>query len=458
MILAADLGTSSLKAGLLSSDGHLVARVRVPYAHGSGGEQKEFDARDWEQAFLAALSALPSYPVKAVAISGNGPSMTACREDGEPLAPVSLWLQKSASSSPEITSYYLPKVVSIAEHHPHAFDQARWFLSCPEWLQYRLTGEAVMVTPHKSFLPYVWDDDQLLKSQLPPHKFPRIVTMGESCGLVTEKASARTGLKAGIPVVAVGSDFMAALLGSGAYAPGAVCDRAGTSEGINYCAHAPTNNPRFRELPHLVEGLWNVSVVLSSTGRVFEWYRRLTGQERRPYEATLAEVDAVGVNAHTPLFFPGRRGDVLWEFGGGGFAYLEPSHGRAEMGRAVMEAIAFAVRRGIEELETSHLLVDEMWVTGGQARGDVWNQMKADITGKTLIIPEIEDAELAGAAACALFMEHGLHDLSHAAKGFVRPRQKVEPRPSVSQTYDEVYRRYREAASIWSSSHSIAKV
>ena len=76
---------------------------------------------------------------------------------------------------------------------------------------------------------------------------------------VSADASSRTGLPAGLPVVAAGSDFMAALIGSGATAPGLVCDRAGTSEGINYCSRRPSDDPRLRDLPHAVEPYWNVA-------------------------------------------------------------------------------------------------------------------------------------------------------------------------------------------------------
>jgi sugar (pentulose or hexulose) kinase len=42
MILAADLGTGSLKAGLLAPDGTLTARVRIPYPHPSGLGREDF--------------------------------------------------------------------------------------------------------------------------------------------------------------------------------------------------------------------------------------------------------------------------------------------------------------------------------------------------------------------------------------------------------------------------------
>jgi xylulokinase len=303
-----------------------------------------------------------------------------------------------------------------------------------------------MTLPHEGFRRYIWDERQVEVYGLDPSLFPELIEMGRIAGRVSAAASARFGLSEGLPLAACGSDFMTALLGSGAVSPGMVCDRAGTSEGINYCSEEPSGDPRLRDLPHAVPPYWNTAAILSSTGEVFEWYRRLTGQAERPYEDTLAEVDAVAPGSSSPLFFPGSHGDTLWEFGGGSFHRLEAGHGRPEMGRAVMEAIAFAVRKGVELLEQAGKPVHEMRVTGGQARGAVWNRMKSDVTGLRLLIPETEDAELAGCACCAsaALGRHG--SPLEAVKDYVRIREVIEPDPGRHALYSEAYIRYMEAA------------
>lgn len=449
MILAVDLGTGSLKAGILTPEGQLESRVRVPYDRPllpGAAPSADFDPYEWERAFIRALDALPSVRLSAVAISGNGPTLVPCDGKGNPLAHTDLWLQHRSIRLEGCSSYYLPKAAWLKKHDQGTWEKTRMLLSCPEWLQYRLTGCAVMTIPHEGFRRFVWDERQLTDYGLDRSLFPQVVMMGSLAGSVTQSASARTGLPEGLPIAAVGSDFMAALLGSGMRESGMVCDRAGTSEGINYCTEKPSGDSRLRDLPHVVEGLWNSSAILSSTGAVFEWYRRLTGQEARPYEETLAEVDAAAPGQKAPLFFPGPRGRTLWEFNGGSFHRLEPGHGRAEMGRAVMEAIAFAVRRGIEILEEAGLPVTEMRVTGGQARGNVWNHMKADIIGRPLSIPRIEDAELAGGAACAAAALGRGESPLETARIYVGIREKVEPRKDTRTLYDEAYARYRRAS------------
>ncbi len=447
MIFAADLGTSSLKAGLLSLEGRLEHHVRIPYPNPTGLNHMEFNPLQWEWAFHKALRDFPPVKITAISLSGNGPTLVPCDEAGKPLTPALLWLQDKNLRIEGQDSYYLPEAAWFkADSSEEIWKKTRWFFSPPEWLQFRLTGKPTKTIPHDSFKRFVWDSRQISTYSVDPRLFPELVYMGTNAGTITEEAGSRSGLAEGTVVAAAGSDFMSALLGSGTVEVGRVCDRAGTSEGINYCSPVPSNDSRLRDLPHLVEGLWNSAAILSSTGLVFEWYRHLTGQKNRPYEDTLAEVDRVPPGRDSPLFFPGHQGGTLWAFDGGSFHRLQPGHGFAEMGRAVMEAIGYGVRRGIEYLEDAGMKVEELRVTGGQARGDVWNQMKADITGRRLLIPMIEDAELAGCAACALVALGLADNLMEGADRFVRIKKVVEPRMEVSRLYEHSFSRYQEAS------------
>lgn len=447
MILAVDIGTSFLKAGILSFHGELKDSVSVPYGNPAHYGKGDFDALQWELAFYKALKALSSHDIRALAISGNGPTLLLSDGKGEPLAPAALWWQRDLIRLGGQNSYYLPNAAWLSSRYADSLHRLRWFFSPPEWLQFRLTAYPTMTLPHAGFQSYVWDASQLEAYGLEGRFFPDLVTMGSPAGRINAEASARTGLPEGLPLAAVGSDFMAALLGSGAVEPGMVCDRAGTSEGINYCTESPSCALTLRDLPHVVEGLWNTACILSSTGLVFEWYRRLTGQKQRAYEETFAEVEKIPAGLDAPLFFPGFDKQETWAFVDGSFHRLKPVHGSAEMGRAVMEAIGYGVRQGIERLESVGMPVVEMRVSGGQARSAVWNQMKADITGCRLLIPRVEDAELVGSSVCAMKVLGEVESLVEGSKKLFRVKNIVEPRKEVNAIYKDAYSRYQEMVS-----------
>ncbi len=114
------------------------------------------------------------------------------------------------------------------------------------------------------------------------------------------------------------------------------------------------------------------------------------------------------------------------------------------MGRAVIESIAFGIRRVLTALDENGCVVDELRVTGGQARNVIWNQLKADITGRRVVVPEIEDAELLGGAVCALVEQKEFRGLREASDALVRFRAVYHPRAERVSAYDELYEAYRE--------------
>ena len=71
-----------------------------------------------------------------------------------------------------------------------------------------------------------------------------------------------------------GPDFIVALIGTNTLSEGKVCDRAGSSEGINLCSKNPVFAPGFRTLPSVIPGLWNISVINNKSGILFAEYKK----------------------------------------------------------------------------------------------------------------------------------------------------------------------------------------
>jgi xylulokinase len=186
-----------------------------------------------------------------------------------------------------------------------------------------------------------------------------------------------------------------ALLGSGAVEPGLICDRAGSSEGINVCVKEPPRagiaaTHSLRALPHAICGLWNVSVVLPESGSIFDRYRLETGQQDVPYEEMLKSM----------------TGETL---------------------HPVLQRIADGVRRALGTLREAGYPVLQMRHSGGQAKSPIWNRVKAEVTGCRLLVPEIVDTELAGNAAAAMFALGEAPSIASACQKIVVVRERYEP-------------------------------
>jgi xylulokinase len=443
LVLAVDVGTTAMKGGLITQDGELVSYHRVTYWEKTKQDYHSWNPQVWVDSLRDIVASLGGYQqIIAVVISGHGPSLVPVDRDGKNLFSALLWLDQRQNSLSGTMSFFLPKIAWFKENHPGLYEKTQWFLSCPEYLDYFLCGEAHTVTPSDEFEPYIWYEKDWKHYSLDPGKLPPFVKTGDIIGKVRQEASYFTGIPVGIPVVAGGSDFLLSLLGSGAVEPGRTCDRAGTSEGINFCHTHKVEHPHLRVLPHTIEGLYNISGILSSTGRLFEWMRRITGQDRISYREILQNIDTLPMDRSRPLFFPSfdQRGD--FEFAHGGFMRLSPEHSQEDLGRSVVESIGFGIKNVLEHLESAGCEVKEMRVTGGQAKNVIWNQMKADMTGRRILVPEIEDAELLGGAVCAWTALKNFPSLQEASQSLVRIRAVYNPRMERAKLYDDLYTDY----------------
>lgn len=68
-------------------------------------------------------------------------------------------------------------------------------------------------------------------------------------------------------------------------------------------------------------------------------------------------------------------------------------------GRAIIEALAFKVKEGMELLEGAAGFRPVYTISGGQANNSLWRDLKAKITGREFKVLQIADAELLGNAA-----------------------------------------------------------
>ncbi|WP_296325418.1 hypothetical protein [Treponema sp. UBA3813] len=270
-ILCIDIGTSSLKAALLPDNLKkfpiFVSRQAFPKS--SFGERNS--ARFYLPALKAALSELkeknPDFAIEAICVSGNGPTIisedgrTFLYSDALPDFPV-----EEKKVLERTKSLFIPRFIGFRELYPAQWKESRAIFGTPEFLLHELTGESLSILPEDRFLPAYWTEEELEScgfSDSDIKKIPPLKKMGSFVGKVSEKAALATGLFEGTFVFAGAPDFVVALLGTGTVFPGRLCDRAGSSEGLNLCTTKPVFAEGLRTLPSAIPGLWNLSYLLN---------------------------------------------------------------------------------------------------------------------------------------------------------------------------------------------------
>ena len=275
VVLAVDIGTSSLKAGLICQDGSVAAMTTVAYS----APENRFVAEGWIWALKAAVDKLTlrqaqGPQIVALAISGNGPTLVSesgltLRWNEYPACALSLDETSPQEAHEFAHSIFLPRILLFRDLISDEFEQTTHLFSGPEYLMWQLTGKAVTVLPEPRYETAYWNREVLEGFGIPTGKLPDFVELGHNCGDLTDNNCEFLGLPK-VPVIAVGPDFIAGLIGTGTTKAGTICDRAGSSEGINFCVDKEIRAEGVRTLPCVEAGLWNISVLIPNSASLPE--------------------------------------------------------------------------------------------------------------------------------------------------------------------------------------------
>jgi sugar (pentulose or hexulose) kinase len=109
-----------------------------------------------------------------------------------------------------------------------------------------------------------------------------------------------------------------------------------------------------------------------------------------------------------------------------------------------MEAIAFLLRKILEDFRRSGVQMHELRSMGGGARSELWLQIKADVTGLPLTRMEEEETATLGAAILAAVATGEHPDLTSATAAMVRLGRRFEPDPRAAAVYERSFALYDE--------------
>ena len=242
-------------------------------------------------------------------------------------------------------------------------------------------------------------------------------------------------------------DAYASFFGAGLLEAGDAVDTGGTSGGVAVYADRPLPVAGSFCAPAPVNGLWVLGGAMNATGKALDWLAAAVLTGSAPLEALLAEAALVPAGADGLVFLPylsGERSPIWDPEARGAFVGLTLSHTRAHFVRAVVEAAALALRHVIAPIAAAGASIRELRVSGGTAQSQVWNQLKADVTGLVVAVPRVPETALLGAAINGAAGIGAFHDLAGATRAMVAIDQRLQPAPASRATYDRVFGTYAD--------------
>ncbi len=480
MYIGVDLGSTNIKATLYDEKLHLIDRMSRPVEYIRENGFVEFDTTEYCHTLVDLLEQMlhanSVHAVKHIAFTGQAESLVVLDGTGKPLINAISWMdersveecavlsqQFTQAECEEVTGQQavLPtwpatKILWLKNHQPEIFEKAATYMLLKDYVVYYLTG--VMLSDmsiatfsfyfdiyHKCYWKKMLDAIGISVEKLPPLAEPCTVA-GRLCSELAEKL----GLT-GQPEINIGTlDHFTGMIGTGNIAPGGITLSTGTVMAMTAMAEEPVARNTgiamhygFRPDTHVM------LPVVESGGVSLEWFRK-TCMPDVSYD-TMNEVLA-SRGRNKLIFLPYLVGTNAPEFdtdATGVFWGLRQEHDVYDMAHAVMEGVAFVLRKNCEAITEKGTKLNSIVATGGGAKSDIWCQLQADITGLPILIPEEKEAACLGAAIIAAVADGAIPDLETAA-GQIKIKKRFEPHYS-----EETERKYRRFCALYQMSREV---
>lgn len=486
LTLGVDIGTTNVKACILDTSTAAViasSSAEHPLHHPYPGWAEQLAEEYWDAVAACIRECLRQVPdrgtdIAAVSVSGLVGVTLGVDTAGRPVRPGMIWMDSrsdtecteiresvgeariNAVNGNRIACWFVePKLLWMRTHEPDAYSQIYKLLSPTGYCNLQLTGQFT-INPGDAglFYPYEhtssrWNHAVTEELGLDPRIYPEIAASHQMIGTVTAQAAATTGLPTGTAVVAGGTDISAAALGCGAIDAGQAYYSMGTGSNLGIVIPREQDVPEYRILkwPHVLESLTLYDAPMAFTGASLKWFRDkfadpevVTAERmgRNVFDLVTEQASHIPAGSDGLLYLPylGNSLAPRWDLNACGvFFGMQPFTSRAHFIRALIEGVAFDMYSNVRIAEEAGVDVKEIILNGGPTKSPFWNQVTADVTGKRLIVPDVDEAAPLGDAIIAATGVGHYDTLREPVKQLAPVQTVIEPDHERHRMYDDLF-------------------
>jgi sugar (pentulose or hexulose) kinase len=431
-LLGIDIGTTGVRALVADETGRTLASAARTSPLEIDGGRAETDARAVADAVDDAIREVLTRvgePIAALSFSTQGEAVVPVDAAGEPLAPAPVSMDRRGDRSERLVARELgdgefTRITGQPSHpmfsvHKIAGGGDVWhddavarYLTLDGHVACRLGAEAAIdlsMAARTGLLDVearAWSDAVIDAARaagaarLGRGLLPRVVAAGEVIGAVSAEAAARTGLPAGIPIVAGVHDQAAAYLGAGGSAGARSAFSLGSSDCLTVGSPARPGGlgkTGFASYP-ISDSTWLTLAGTAAGGWALDWFARIIG-------APVGEVfDDPAPSPSPVLVLPYLTGSGTLDndpSARGAIVGLTLDTTRRQLSRAFLESGAYELAKIVDALaELSGIGPGEIVAVGGGSANRTALGIRASAAGLALT-PGPDHASARGAALIA---------------------------------------------------------
>ncbi|MCB1517693.1 MAG: xylulokinase [Hyphomicrobiaceae bacterium] len=426
-----DIGTSGVKAALMSGAGVLEADALAPlevFRPKPGWSEQ--NPADWWAATQSALDQLAkAHPekmarVRGLGLSGQMHGATLIDKDDKVLRPAILWndgrsaaecaeIERDCPNSRQIAGniampgFTAPKIAWVRTHEPDIYAQIAKVLLPKDYVRLCLSGDYVSDMSDAAGTLWLnvaerrWSPELLAATGLDESHMPRLVEGSEDSAILRDDLRQRWGMSEKVVIAGGGGDNAVPACGIGAIRPGEGFVSLGTS-GVLFVTNdrfRPNTEGAVHAFCHAVPNTWHqMGVILSATDSL-NWIASNLGQSSVDLANKVAEsYQGPGEEIFLP-YLSGERTPHNNAAARGSFVGLSHLSDPVRLAQAVMEGVAFAFRDCQRVLGDAGTSVNKLIAVGGGSNSRLWLEMIATLLDQEINI--LADGDFGGAFGAA---------------------------------------------------------
>ena len=475
LLLAVDLGTTNIKAGVYDSKGESVGTVEVvaPMNPNNYNQNGESFLKETVKAIEESIkkNQIDSSSIEGICFSGQMGGSIGIDVNWEP---VTEWsnalntdylvytskmlstcreqiLELSGTNSP----YFAPKILWWKNDFPELYKKTLKFMI----LNGYIAGKMGNININDSFISRTylqmtgladivkneWSKELCSLFGIDLNKLPRIVDSTEIIGKLSLEFANYCGLKQGTPLIAGAGDKPSGYLGAGIVKPGMLINESASFSTFSLCAdkYIPDLNFKtFENIPSPIENQYFPTIILIGSGKTIKWFAENFGKNEmnsiidlleksikrdNDFEKKTLSISLLGGRV-TPSC-PNIRG--MW------FGY-DWSDKKEHFYKSILESFGYEYSLAIRKLCKiyPHLKFQEVRVIGGGSASELENKINSNITGISYISLSRNDFTLLGNIIIAGKAIGLYDDMSKIAQEFTQEENKrYMPDPNTYKDY-----------------------
>lgn len=417
--LGIDIGTTSLKAAAFTDKLEQLSQATVDYTLETSGVYAEFPAEKyWDITRQGIKEATEGIEIEALSIDTQCETLILTDENGNPVRKAIVWVDNRAdeeakiieahfgrkkvyevTGQPEITATWpASKLLWVKRNEPEVWAKTKKIFLLEDYILYKMTGMFVTEKTLQSSTIYfdikngTWWKEMLdfigVETSMLPELYDSGVKIGEYDGMT---------------VVTGAMDQVAGGIGAGIIKKGIISEMTGTTMVL----FVPTDTiPEFVEnsiIPchYNFDGKYALVLWTSVAGMAFKWFKNNFCEDYKDFDALTAIAEKIEPGANGLTMLPHLCGSTMPKYNPeakGAFYGITLEHTRAHFARAIMEAISCMLKANLDYINID---AKEIRLMGGGAKSNLWNQIKSDMTGKTLTTLKNKETACLGSAILA---------------------------------------------------------